>query len=167
MSAPLRLTLGMLNSNIFIQGCSIPSFDIPGLLSNTFIANFPQVLPSMIYFTYNSLFTSLLLGAEWSSYARERKGLRVVAHPSGKQRATYFLQLPVRWAVSLMILSAIFHWLCSQNIFLVSIEFDHMITQDTDTSGSVSVLAPPIISTLREQSVLIATSHVVIIHCRF
>jgi hypothetical protein len=67
----------------------------------------------------------MLLGYEWSTYARHRKGLRVSRPAIGSQRSTYFLQLPYRFALPLMALSGILHWLVSQSIFLVAIDVYH------------------------------------------
>jgi hypothetical protein len=64
----------------------------------------------------------MLLGYEWSTYAHHRKGLRVSRAAAGSQRSTYFLQLPYRFALPLMALSGILHWLVSQSIFLVAID---------------------------------------------
>ena len=64
----------------------------------------------------------MLAGSEWSRFALQRKGLRISGVPSGSQRSTYFLQLPYRFAVPLMIASSLLHWLVSQSIFLVAIE---------------------------------------------
>jgi hypothetical protein len=97
---------------------------VKGLVSNVLIANSPQAIFSTIYYTYNGLFTCFLLGAEWNSYASERKGLRISSGSRGAQRTTYFLQLPYRWALPLMVLSGVLHWLCSQALFLVSVQFD-------------------------------------------
>jgi hypothetical protein len=93
------------------------------LLSNAILANSPQVVLSMLYFSYNALFTSFLLSHEWVSYAHKKKGLRVSWRPIGAQRTEYFLQLPYRFGVPLMILSGTLHWLVSQAIFLVAIDF--------------------------------------------
>ena len=49
----------------------------------------------------------------------------------GQQRSTYFLQLPYRFALPLMLLSGVLHWLVSQSIFLVSVDFYE--TADTAT----------------------------------
>jgi hypothetical protein len=62
------------------------------------------------------------LGSEWQSYTKLRKGLRVSNVPTGSQRSTYFLQLPYRFALPLMVASGLLHWLVSQSIFLVDIE---------------------------------------------
>ena len=53
--------------------------------------------------------------------AFKRKGLRVT-EPKAQQRSTYFLQLPYRWGVPLMITSGLLHWLLSQTIFLVRLD---------------------------------------------
>jgi hypothetical protein len=92
------------------------------LITNAMIANSPQVVLSWVYFSYNGLLTLLALAREWESYARHRKGLRVSSVPQGKQRSTYFLQLPYRIAVPFTVLSAFLHWLVSQSFFLVSVQ---------------------------------------------
>lgn len=130
----MSLDLGAPDPGAMIQGegWAIPTFGFSSLISNIFVANSPQILLSMIYFAYNNLFTSLLLGLEWNTFANTRKGLRVNSNPVGEQRGTRFLQLPFRWAIPLITLSAILHWLCSQSIFLVSAEFDHSIFRTDD-----------------------------------
>ncbi|KAH5426660.1 hypothetical protein HBI47_117900 [Parastagonospora nodorum] len=86
------------------------------------IANFPQLLLSFIYFGYNGIFTTMLIGYEWTSYACKKKGLRISRKPSGFQRSTYFLQLPYRFGIPLVILSGTLHWLVSQSIFVVAFD---------------------------------------------
>lgn len=97
------------------------------LIANTLIANIPQLIISLLDYFYNAHFTAMLMGYEWISYAHKRKGLRVSRSPLGKQRSTYFLQLPYRFSVPLMFMSGTLHWLVSQSIFLVSIDlYDYM-----------------------------------------
>ncbi|MCJ1428446.1 hypothetical protein MMC29_006356 [Sticta canariensis] len=84
------------------------------------LANLPQVILSFLYLTYNSLFTSMLLAEEWSGFAHQRKTLRVTC-PVGKQRSTYWLQLPYIYGIPLLVMSGILHWLVSQSIFLVRV----------------------------------------------
>ena len=105
----------------------ITGWDVKDLISSVFVANAPQPILSSIYYTYNGLFTAFLLGVEWNSYQSQRKGLRVSDRPRAFQRSSYILQLPKRWALPLMALSAMLHWLCSQSIFLVSIVFDSSV----------------------------------------
>jgi hypothetical protein len=86
------------------------------------IANTPQLIFSFLYFALNSLLTSMSSAAEWSGYAKERKSLRVSNKPQLSQRSNYFLSIPYRYAVPLIVLSAILHWLISESLFIVDIE---------------------------------------------
>jgi hypothetical protein len=91
------------------------------------IANSPQVLLSFVYLLYNGLFTAMLTGYEWTSYAFKKKGLRISGKPCGSQRSTYFLQLPYRFSLPLVTISILLHWLVSQSIFVVAFNvYDHM-----------------------------------------
>ncbi|KAL2120318.1 hypothetical protein VTJ04DRAFT_4344 [Mycothermus thermophilus] len=93
------------------------------LLRNVVIANAPQIFASMIYFTYNSLVTSLSLAAEWGRFAVKRKAPRIAGTvPVGQQRGSYFLQLPFRYSIPLIVTSGVLHWLLSQTLFVVLIE---------------------------------------------
>ena len=103
-----------------------PFKGVPGILANVFLANSPQVIISLIYFSYNATITSMLLAREWSSYFSEAKGLRVSTNESGVQRSTYFLQLPYRYAIPLLMFSCVLHWLASQSIFVVAVEVYNM-----------------------------------------
>lgn len=84
------------------------------------LTNLPQALLSFIYLTYNALFTCMLLGEEWTKFAYERKTLRVTC-PVGKQRSTFWLQLPYSYGVPLLIMSMVLHWLVSLSFFVVRI----------------------------------------------
>lgn len=85
------------------------------------LANLPQVIVSFLYFTYNGLFTCMLVAKEWNNFAHKRKPLRV-AYPVEKQRSTFWLQLPYTYSIPLLIMSSVLHWLVSQSIFFVRIE---------------------------------------------
>jgi hypothetical protein len=100
-SLVLSLGFGAVDSRARISSASFPT----SMVSLALIANFPQVLLSFIYFAYNGLFTAMLMGHEWTSYASKRKGLRISRVPVGFQRSTYFLQLPYRFGIPLVILS--------------------------------------------------------------
>lgn len=91
-------------------------------LISVFFANLPQLSFSILYFQYNGLFTCMLLAKEWSDFGRKRKPLRVSSKPVGAQRSQYFLQLPYRFGVPLIIISIVIHWMLSQSIFLVVVE---------------------------------------------
>ena len=97
------------------------------------LANLPQLLVSVLYLNYNSLFTCMLMEKEWNDFAYDRKALRV-SSPLDGQRSTYFLSLPYGYAIPLIVLSGLMHWLVSQSIFLAQInppasdtEKDHIV----------------------------------------
>ncbi|KAB8263109.1 hypothetical protein BDV32DRAFT_9105 [Aspergillus pseudonomiae] len=114
--------LGITNTDTLISGNAWP----PSLITNTIIANTPQVVFSMLYFVSNSVLTAMTLAAEWSNYALYRKGLRVSSTPQGSQRTTYFLSLPYTYAIPLLVFSTVLHWLISQSLFLVNVETYNM-----------------------------------------
>lgn len=85
-----------------------------------FLANTPQLIVSVAYFLYNNILTKMLLAHEYDSYGVQRKPLRV-SWPKEKQRSTYYLSLPYRYSVPLLVTSAVLHWLVSQSFFFVAI----------------------------------------------
>jgi hypothetical protein len=87
-----------------------------------FIANSPQLLLSVVFLYFNSMFTSMALAYEWGQFGTHRKGLRVTT-PRGNQRETYFLQLPLKVGIPLNALSGLLHWLASQTLFVVRIDW--------------------------------------------
>ena len=96
---------------------------------------------------YNSIFTAQLSVHEWSSYAREKKPLRVT-YPRGNQISTYWLQLPYYYSAPLSATLALLHYLISQSIFLANIEyydaegnFDLSVYQPALGYSPVSILA--------------------------
>lgn len=115
-----KLGLGAVSARTLINwaGLGGPST----LVTNVLLANIAQPVLSFIYFSYNGIFTCMLAEREWNQFARKAKSLRVSGIPSGFQRSTYFLQLPYRFAIPIMLLSGVLHWLVSQSIFLVAIE---------------------------------------------
>ncbi|KAK6811974.1 hypothetical protein RU639_012298 [Aspergillus parasiticus] len=128
--------LGAINTQTLITGTRW----VTSLISNVLVANTPQLLFSIIYFTFNAIFTAMTLAAEWSRYANHRKGLRVSGPPEVAQRSSYFLSLPYRFAVPALTFSALLHWLLSQSLFVVGIEsytgnFQRDPTRDFITCG--------------------------------
>lgn len=98
------------------------------LVSSTLLANTPQLILSLLYFYFNSIFTSELVDQEWNEYGHRRKPLRVT-NPRGKQKSTYWLDLPSRYGLPLMAVAILLHWLFSRAIFPINIGF-------TDTQGN-------------------------------
>ena len=111
-----------------------------GLYLSILLANSPQVLLSFLFLTYNGLFTCMLLGQEWSSYAHVRKPLRVTS-PAGSQSSTYRLQLPYKYGIPLLVLSGTLHWLVSQSIFLARVDwYDDGVLDPYSSSYSASTV---------------------------
>ena len=74
---------------------------------------------------YNRLYTSMLAMHEWDQFGLRRRSLRV-SHPSGCQRSTYWLSLPFRYSIPLLVATSVMHWFVSQAIFLVRVSiFDY------------------------------------------
>ena len=71
-----------------------------------------------MYLQYNGLLTAMLVANEWNNYIREHETLRV-SSPQGSQRSSYFLSLPYRFAIPLLITSGTLHWLVSQSVFVI------------------------------------------------
>lgn len=101
------------------------------ILSIILLANAPQVIISAIYFFGNALLTTMLLGAEYDSFAIRRRPLRV-SWPSGSQRSTYFLTIPYKYSIPSMTILAILHWLVSQSLFFTVITI-HVFLPDPDS----------------------------------
>ncbi|CAG8889269.1 unnamed protein product [Penicillium egyptiacum] len=91
-------------------------------LSNVVIANIPQLLITVSYFFYNSVLTSMLATAEYSSYGTSSKPLRVTWPIKGStQQSTYWLSMPYRYGVPLIVIYMVLHWLISQCVFYVRV----------------------------------------------
>ena len=91
-----------------------------GVILIVLVANSPQIILSLLYFSYNGVFTCMLLAKEWRTYGSKSNFLRVTT-PTGRQRSTYRLQLPYRYSIPLLIGSSTLHWFVSQSIFLVRV----------------------------------------------
>lgn len=118
----IKLGLGAVQTNTILGTSDLGQESI---LANILLVNTPQIVLSLIYFTYNSQYTSICLITEWDRFSNrkeEAKSLRVSSTPEGAQRDTYFLQLPYRYSIPLVIFSGGLHWLISQSFFLVNLE---------------------------------------------
>ena len=103
----------------------------PGsVVSQVMLANLPQLILSLVYTSYNAIFTCMLLTDEYNDFVVARKTLRV-SEPQGKHRSSYFLQLPYRYALPLMAASTGLQWLISQCLFLVQISTSNYDGSDT------------------------------------
>ena len=112
------------------------------------LANLPQTILSFLYLTYNSLFTCMLTGHEWSLFSHSHRTLRVTS-PRPGQRSTYWLQIPYTYAIPLMALSGLLHWLTSQSLFFARLEVSSPFGRETRVGiSSVGYSCIAIISVL-------------------
>lgn len=90
------------------------------MLAHILIANSPQLLISFLYMLYNSILTRQLVADEWVRFLRpEGKRALRVSSLEGVQRSSYFLSLPLKYSIPLMVSSIALHSLASQSLFLV------------------------------------------------
>lgn len=87
-----NLGFGDINVNSLIK-FDVYSLSQGPLMAMILLANFPQVVLSFLYLAYNSLYTCMLLDAEWNNLGFKRKMLRVTS-PKEFQQSTYWLSLP-------------------------------------------------------------------------
>lgn len=105
-----------------------------GIMASVLLSNSPQAILSYLYVTYNGLFSCMLLVSEWNGFAHERKPLRVTS-PTGKQRSSYWLQLPYKYGIPLLVMSGMLHLLVSQSIFSARVlVFDYKNEEKTSAS---------------------------------
>lgn len=95
---------------------------MPGqdVLALVLLANAPQLVLSALYYLFNGLLTCMLVVAEYNDFATQRKPLRV-SWPKGEQRSTYYLSVPYRYSLPMIVTSTVLHWLLSQSIFLIKV----------------------------------------------
>ncbi|KAI9924291.1 hypothetical protein MW887_007241 [Aspergillus wentii] len=112
-----NLGFGTENVNILVEGYK----NLP-IINYVVLANTPQFIVTISYYFYNSVVTSMLAAAEYSSYGVERKPLRVSWPKKGSsQRSTYWLSIPYQYGIPLLITYAALHWLISQSLFYVKV----------------------------------------------
>ncbi|CAI0645301.1 unnamed protein product [Colletotrichum noveboracense] len=99
------------------------------------MAKAPQLYLSFWYLAYNSLLTRLEMSREWALFCYATQLIKL---PSGQQIATYRLQLPYTYSITLMILSTLMHWLMSNSLFVMVFLGDYYLPWQRfgrDTTG--------------------------------
>ncbi|PYH49324.1 uncharacterized protein BP01DRAFT_388378 [Aspergillus saccharolyticus JOP 1030-1] len=94
------------------------SFGTDNILVLVLLTNWPQLVLSILYFVCKNLLSCMLVTAEYNDYAMQRKPLRV-SWPRGSQRSSYYLSLPARYSVPLLVMSAVLHWLLTESLYPV------------------------------------------------
>jgi hypothetical protein len=134
----LSITLGAVDVRTLLQLTGNMQSTESGFVGGVLLANLPQLILSAVYSIFNRVITTFALSAELNHFALRRKGLRVSVVPQGDQKSEFFLQLPYRFALPVMLFSGILHWLCSQSFFLVSIIEESQVLGGATNSTLVS-----------------------------
>ncbi|KAI9369945.1 hypothetical protein BJX61DRAFT_545098 [Aspergillus egyptiacus] len=91
-------------------------------LNAVLIANTPHFVVTISYYFYNNIMTNMLAASEYDSYGIERKGLRVSwPQKNTSQRSTYWLSIPYRYSIPILMAYMTLHWAISQSLFIVQI----------------------------------------------
>ncbi|RAL12545.1 uncharacterized protein BO97DRAFT_451934 [Aspergillus homomorphus CBS 101889] len=84
------------------------------------LANTPQFLISLLYMPFNDCLTRMLHAVDYSTYAVARRPLRV-SFPEGQQRSTFYLAIPYRYSLPLLLTFTLIHFFISEGLFYVQI----------------------------------------------
>lgn len=114
------LGFGKSNPNALIF--TLASDSSLSLISIILLVNSPQIVFTLLYLIYNRTYTKMLAMHEWTKFANQRRSLRV-SQPTGIQRSTYWLHLPYRYSIPLIIMSSLMHWIISESLSLVRVAF--------------------------------------------
>ncbi|KAH6657589.1 hypothetical protein BKA67DRAFT_192664 [Truncatella angustata] len=108
--SPLAYAFGHTDENLTAQLAG-------SYIGSLLVANTPQLILSLCYFSYNTFFTRLAVETEWNSFSLRHQPLRV-SYPVGKQVSKYRLQLPYRYSIPLLAVSILLHWLVSNSVYI-------------------------------------------------
>jgi hypothetical protein len=139
----LHFGFGALTPDTFLV-LLLPKKDPEGLIANVLVANLPQLIVSVLYILYNTMLSTFLVQREFSRMCTEkfRKPLRV-SEPSGIQRSSYFISLPLRYGIPLYVSSGGMHWLISRSFFLARVTaVDSNSKQNDKDSFSTCAYSP-------------------------
>ena len=106
---------GQVDQDSLFQSVGGPGTPIAAISA---LINLPQLLVSITYLGYSSMFTSIMVCQELSHYTHARKGLRVTK-PRGLQRSSRWLSVPFRYSIPYATIMALLHWTMSESLFLV------------------------------------------------
>ncbi|PVI07420.1 hypothetical protein DM02DRAFT_666754 [Periconia macrospinosa] len=101
--------------------------------------NIPSLAVSGIYLCLNYQLTLMVQLRDWTRFASRRQALRVSnPEPDSDQISTYWLSLPHRYSIPLLLASASWGWLVSQTLFILRYEiYDEILLELHPTFGSV------------------------------
>ena len=88
------------------------------LYLNVAFSNVWQFVISLLYLAYNAVLTAMLVANEWDRFGKIRKPLRVT-EPQGHQRSTYFVSVPLKYGLPILVALGALHYTVSQSVFVV------------------------------------------------
>jgi hypothetical protein len=96
-------------------------------MSSILISSLPQLIISGLYIAINHQLTIMVHLRDWTRLVLRQQPLRVSdPEPNSAQISTYWLSLPYRYSISLLISSVALGWLVSQALFPVRfLDYDH------------------------------------------
>ncbi|KAF2183683.1 hypothetical protein K469DRAFT_710481 [Zopfia rhizophila CBS 207.26] len=95
--------------------------DGPDLAKFAVLANLPQVVLALIYFTYSTILTTMFIAADWSRFAFRPQTLMVSNSINDRQRGMWALGTPWPYAIILITMQVLLHWLVSQSLFVAQV----------------------------------------------
>jgi len=90
------------------------------------IANSPQILTSLTYLYYNIILTTMVAEREWQRIGQPGRSSSTylrASTPRGSQRGSYFLSLPYRYGIPLLVITTAEKWLASLGLFYINLDF--------------------------------------------
>ncbi|KAL8663032.1 MAG: hypothetical protein Q9168_008159 [Polycauliona sp. 1 TL-2023] len=101
-----------------LVGLIKPSASARALYFSVVFCNIWQLLISFLYVAYNAVLTEMLVANEWDAFGKTRKALRVTS-PQGHQRSSYFVSVPLKFGLPVLVVFGAFHYTTSQSVFVV------------------------------------------------
>lgn len=85
------------------------------------IVNAPQLIVSICYFAFSSLYSRLFQAKYWADFSIKPQLLRVSFRHGDQQESTPALQFPWAWGLSFILIKAAIGWSLTQSFYLLLI----------------------------------------------
>lgn len=89
------------------------------------IVNAPQLIVSVCYFAFSSLYSRLFQAKYWADFSIKAQLLRVSFRHREEQESTPALQFPWAWGLSFILLKGTMGWSLTQSFYLLVIAGEH------------------------------------------
>jgi hypothetical protein len=122
-------SLGFGSVNQYTMAISPNDLRSTSLVQMAIVANLPQIALALVYFSYGSILTILFTAEYWSRFACKAQTVMVSTKIAKQQQTMWALGSPWPYAIFLIVVQVILHWLVSQSLFVVQV-----FTQQSDGS---------------------------------